>query len=63
MGLSDEDLVNEIISGNRSAMEVLVNKNYKLVYAFIYRNIGEYHTTLDLTQESFIKIMKKLENV
>ncbi|ENK1244948.1 RNA polymerase sigma factor [Clostridium sp. FAM 1755] len=61
MGLSDEELVNEIISGNQSAMEVLVNRNYKLVYAFIYRNIGEYHTALDLTQESFIKVMKNLK--
>ncbi|KYN76325.1 RNA polymerase subunit sigma-70 [Clostridium sporogenes] len=61
MGLSDEELVNEIISGNQSAMEVLVSRNYKLVYAFIYRNVGEYHTTLDLTQESFIKIMKNLK--
>ncbi|EJP6472156.1 RNA polymerase sigma factor [Clostridium botulinum] len=61
MGLSDEELVNEIISGNQSAMEVLVNRNYKLVYAFIYTNIGEYHTALDLTQESFIKVMKNLK--
>ncbi|EJO5348093.1 RNA polymerase sigma factor [Clostridium botulinum] len=61
MRLSDKELVNEIINGSQSAMEVLVNRNYKLVYAFIYRNIGEYHTTLDLTQESLIKIIKNLK--
>ncbi|WP_251860846.1 RNA polymerase sigma factor [Clostridium sp. Marseille-Q2269] len=62
MALSDEELVNDILKGNQSAMEVLVNRNYKFIYAFIYRNIGEYNTALDLTQESYIKIMKNLKS-
>ncbi|MCY6959870.1 RNA polymerase sigma factor [Clostridium brassicae] len=62
MVLSDEELINEILKGNQSAMEVLINRNYKLVYAFVYRNIGTYHTALDLTQESFIKVMKNLRS-
>ncbi|MGH4121562.1 MAG: RNA polymerase sigma factor [Clostridium sp.] len=58
VGLTDEELVKEIINGNKCSMEVLVNRYYKLVFSFIYRTIGEYHISLDLTQDTFMKVIK-----
>lgn len=59
---TDEELVAEILRGSQAAMEVLVKRHYKTVYAFIYRKTGDYHTAYDLTQEVFIKVMKALSS-
>ena len=47
--LTDEELIEEIIQGSQAAMEVLVNKHYKSVFAYLYRKTGDYHTAFDLT--------------
>ncbi|OEH94245.1 RNA polymerase subunit sigma [Bacillus solimangrovi] len=60
--LTDKELVQEIQSGNQEAMEVLVKRHYKTVYAFVYRKIGDKHTSYDLTQEVFIKMMKNINS-
>lgn len=58
--MTDEELIQEIHEGSRAAMDVLVKRHYKPVFAYIYRKTGEYHTAYDLTQEVFIKMMKSL---
>lgn len=57
---SDNELVEEIKNGNHSAMEVLINRHYKPVFAYVYRKIGDYHLAYDLTQEIFIKVVKSI---
>lgn len=57
---SDEILIKEILNGNKSAMNVLVKRYYKMIFAYVYRNLGEYHISYDITQEIFIKIIKNL---
>lgn len=54
----DMELVQEITSGSQAAMELLVSKYYKGIFSYIYRSTGEYHTSYDLTQEVFIKMLK-----
>lgn len=61
MGLTDEELVKEIINGNKCSMEVLVKRHYRLVFSAIYRNVGEYHISLDLAQETFIKVIRGIK--
>lgn len=56
----DNELIGEILDGNEAAMEVLVNRYYKMIFSYIYRNTGQYHTSYDLTQEVFIKMMKSI---
>ena len=58
---TDSELVKEILDGSQAAMEVLIRRHYKVVFAFIYRHLGDYHTSYDLTQEVFIKVMKSLK--
>lgn len=60
MAQSSENLVKEILKGNEAAMELLVRKNYDMVQNFIYRFVGDYNLSYDLTQEVFIKMMKSL---
>jgi RNA polymerase sigma factor (sigma-70 family) len=57
---TDEELIQELLNGSKAAMEVLVKRHYKTVFAFVYRKIGDYHTAYDITQEVFIKMMRAL---
>ncbi|WP_130808144.1 RNA polymerase sigma factor [Senegalia massiliensis] len=57
---TDEELIEEINKGSQAAMEVLVKKYYKSIFSYIYRKIGDYHISYDLTQEVFIKMMKSI---
>ncbi|RXZ81330.1 sigma-70 family RNA polymerase sigma factor [Paenibacillaceae bacterium] len=60
---TDEQLLKEIRQGIQSAMEVLVRRHYQTVFAFIYRQIGDYHLSYDLTQETFIKMVRNAQFV
>lgn len=60
MAQSDESLINEILKGNESAMEILVKRYYDLVHSLIYRNTSDYNLAYDLTQEVFIKVIKNI---
>lgn len=57
---SDEQLVSEILNGNQSAMEILINRYYKIIFSYICRYTGEYHASCDITQDVFIKMMKSI---
>lgn len=56
----DNALIDEVLSGNESAMELLVKRHYKTVFSYMYRSLGDYHASYDLTQEVFIKVLKSL---
>lgn len=55
------ELIDEILTGSQAAMEVLVNRYYKGIFSYIYRSTGQYHTSYDLTQEVFIKMLKSIQ--
>lgn len=57
---TDEELIEEIKNGSQAAMEVLVKKYYKNIFAYVYRKTSDYHLAYDLTQEVFIKMMKSI---
>lgn len=59
---TDEELIKEIQNGNQYAMEVLIKKYYKLLFSFVYRNVGDYHIASDITQEALIKLVKSIKN-
>lgn len=58
---TDEMLIKRIISGDEEALNLLVKKYYNLVYGFVYRKIGNYHMSYDITQEIFIKMIKSIK--
>ena len=57
---TDEELIAEIRRGSQAAMEVLVRRHYRAVFAYIYRRIGDYHAAFDLAQEVFIRMLQAL---
>jgi RNA polymerase sigma factor (sigma-70 family) len=59
---SEEELITEIKYGSRSAMEVLIRRYYKFVFAIVYRKTGDYHVACDLTQEVFIKVARSVSS-
>jgi RNA polymerase sigma factor (sigma-70 family) len=58
--LTDYELISEIKKGSTASQEVLVRRHYKLVYSFIYRMTGDKELAMDLTQETFIKLLKNI---
>ncbi|MDG5789070.1 RNA polymerase sigma factor [Evansella sp. AB-P1] len=59
---TDEELIEEIKNGSQAAMEVLVKRHYKYIFAYVYRKLGDYHLAYDLTQDIFIKMMKSIHH-
>lgn len=59
---TDEELIEEIKNGSQAAMEVLVKKHYRSIFAYVYRKLGDYHLAYDVTQEIFIKMIKSIHN-
>lgn len=58
---NEKELIDEILDGSQAAMEILVNRYYKGIFSYIYRSTGQYHTSYDLTQEVFVKMLKSIE--
>lgn len=49
-------------NGNESAANALISAYYKEIYAFVYKQTLDPELSLDLTQETFISVMKSITN-
>lgn len=59
--VSDEELAMQLQDGSEDALEQIVNRYHRPIYAFVLRMCGDYHTTLDIVQEIFIKMCKGIK--
>lgn len=55
--MDEWDLIKKVQSGDSAAMNDLISNYYQSVFAFFYKNTGNYHQSKDLTQEVFIKMV------
>jgi len=56
---SDEQLMSSLIKeGDMKAFEELITRYEPLLFNFIYRYMGDFHTAQDLFQETFYHIFK-----
>lgn len=62
MSVSDEALVQAIKFGNQEAMDQLVRKWYPRIYAYVLRMAGKEADAYDITQETFLSMVKAIEN-
>lgn len=46
--------------GSKKAADALVRKYYDEIYAFVYKQVGNREDAFDLTQESFIAVLRSL---
>jgi RNA polymerase sigma factor (sigma-70 family) len=58
--MTDQELISDSLRGSRSSQEILVRRHYKLVFSFLYRMTGDKELAMDLTQETFIKVLNHL---
>lgn len=56
----DEELCRQLQGGNEVAMEALVHRHHRAIFAFLYRLTGDAHAADDLAQESFIRLCTRI---
>lgn len=59
--LSDVELITRSISGLEDSFEELVRRYQRPIAGYVFRLIGDYEASLDVTQEVFIKVYNSLE--
>jgi RNA polymerase sigma-70 factor (ECF subfamily) len=58
--LTDVDLVAKAIAGREDGFEELVRRYQRPITGYIFRMLGDYDSSLDVTQEVFIKVYNSL---
>lgn len=58
--LTDNELVDESVSGDAAALEEIVERYKDIVFNFTLRMLGDYNDAQDISQEVLIKIITKL---
>ena len=61
LALPDAVLVKNYISGDESALALLINRHQSKIYGFIYSKIGDRDLSDDIFQDTFIKVIKTLK--
>lgn len=61
MVYSDETLVKRIKEGDQTALEELVERWYPRVYAYAFRVTGGRQDAQDVTQETFLAVLRSVE--
>ena len=56
----DVALIQRILAGDENAFESLVRKYQKQVHALAFREVGNFQTAEDITQETFLRVYQKL---
>lgn len=56
----DNELVYEVIHGNISSFEVLIDRYQKTILNMMLRMVGDFETAKDLTQDVFVKAFEKM---
>ena len=57
----DLDLIEQYLAGNEEAVEMLVMRYQKMIYALAYRMVNEMEEAKDITQKTFIQAIKGLK--
>jgi len=58
--IQDEKLIELYLKGDARSLDVLIERYLKMIYRFVYRNIGSLPDAEDITQEVFLKMWKNL---
>ena len=60
--VSDATLIQEYLGGKDTAFEKLYRKYERPLYAFVYRFVGSRESAEDLFQQTWLKVIRGLEN-
>lgn len=59
--VSDAELVSSAIGGGEFSFEELVRRYQRPIVSYVYRMLNDYDSSLDVTQEVFIKVYNSLD--
>ena len=59
--LTDRNLISNYLKGDEKSLEILISRYLKLIYNFVYKNVGSEANAEDITQEVFVKVWKNLK--
>jgi len=59
--MTDGELIAGFISGRADGFEELVRRYQRPISGYVFRMIGDYEASLDVTQEVFIKVYNSIE--
>ena len=60
MDLSDKQLIINYLGGDKSSLDILIERYLKYIYNFACKNVGDQSSAEDITQEVFIKVWKNI---
>jgi RNA polymerase sigma factor (sigma-70 family) len=60
--LSDYELVQDFLNGNKASLEVLINRHRKKIYTYIILVVKDKYLAEDIFQDTFIKVIKSLND-
>ena len=60
---NDVQLIQETLSGNDEAFNILVQRYQKSVHALVWRKIGDFHYAEEVTQDTFLQAYEKLSTL
>ncbi|HZE97573.1 MAG TPA: sigma-70 family RNA polymerase sigma factor [Planctomycetota bacterium] len=60
---NEEGLVRRARDGDRAAFEELVRRTSRMVYARLYLDTGDPHTTEDLVQETYLRAFRSIRQI
>ena len=61
MDISDNQLVNKILAGNKRSFATLVERYNTQIFNLMYRYCGSSEEAADMTQDVFCRVFEKLE--
>ena len=56
----DVELIQGSLTGDENAFATLVRKYQKQVHALVWRKVGDFHIAEEITQDTFLRVYKKL---
>ena len=59
--LEDKKLIKHYLKGETQALDFLIEKYLKMIYGFVYKNVGSEADSEDITQEVFVKVWKNIK--
>ncbi len=59
--ISDQELINQYLKGDKKTLEILIKKYLKPIYGFVYRYVGGAGEAEDITQEVFVRVWKNIK--
>ena len=60
---NDVRLIQDTLSGDDTAFNILVQKYQKNVHALVWRKVGDFHYAEEITQDTFLQAYKKLSTL